>query len=945
MDDGNADGTNRRGRSREHRSRTVRNQESEQKEASAERGKSEERKGAKTQKRRGRPPGRKNARSRSTSRTPSRVKSKTPESEDRRAFTREDGDSTPSKDLNGETGRAVKMEIIELNAKVQQTLGFTHVKTPAKMTSAQNPIILDGAEDQSGSDTQSTRSSHTSKRKQGEMTKGISKEPSGAQKRMTPQRSCEERGRRGQRDGGQGGRIHGRGRGGRGGRGDGQRHQDIQRHSTTEADMMMTEPPGTPPNEATTAVDLTHENGETGRRGQATTRESFQERTNETSIDIDSDMEEPPNTRITAGTGQGFCIPSPPGGTKDGEDAGTPIKRGGAPMTHDTTNNTLTTQTNQDNTSKRETPRVPNPYKAQRGTTPVTYASVTKSPQTKLTTHQKIMEAHDSFFEVTFYAQELSKDPSMAEIIAVLKAQIKSILMRAKEVDRKAKINAWMDASDLPTIAKVEDIPDSPSSLHAYLSPLRRDKTIVKGRNSNWRVRITTHIPRQAFLHYWGLSKRDFVKTSFIPLRSAPLQAPTYHAAGYFLNSSDGQLTDTLEAELTKTLGHRVGIAYKSAALHKRAADEYWKMAKEARDRAPEHDKARAYFKNLPMVMQVYAETRMEAKATAYKLNELYGSTEVDGMYPRMPDGTRMRFVAAHVYVDMTGRATAANLFKQQMLFQQFEVTAPIPIRDPDQRFKTQGNKTMHELVMDLQDPENKNEPYFRNMKRKFHWNYKTKEYEVNIHSGMYQSTAQILRRFKAVMTERYGDEVGEAILDGEQEDVPQEYGSQSAMTGISIATDDRYLNGEAQFLIVGMEKVREAEERHTPADIRQGDADENTIHIRSTTSGMTGHTGQTVPSVQGVEEGSTRTATMTRERSSASTTREELEMYHDAHDPGPAATKDNMEIDTTTEESTEGRWSTVTSQKGAKPRQPTLMEKAFHYATHLSGTMGGQNP
>ena len=135
----------------------------------------------------------------------------------------------------------------------------------------------------------------------------------------------------------------------------------------------------------------------------------------------------------------------------------------------------------------------------------------------------------------------------------------------------------------------------------------------------------------------------------------------------------------------------------------------------------------------------------------------------------------------------------------------------------------------MHELVMDLQDPGNKNEPYFQNMKKKFHWNYQTKEWEVNIHSGMYQSAAKLLRRFKEAMTEAYGEEVGEAILERAQDEIGHEHASQSATTGISIATDDRYLNGEAQFLILEMEKVKEADAGNNPADIRQADNDKNT--------------------------------------------------------------------------------------------------------------------
>ena len=245
------------------------------------------------------------------------------------------------------------------------------------------------------------------------------------------------------------------------------------------------------------------------------------------------------------------------------------------------------------------------------------------------------------------------------------------------------------------------------------------------------------------------------------------------------------------------------------------------------------------------------------ALRTAIELSRKYGAIDDNGMYPRLPDGTRMRFVAAHVYLDMQGRSTAASLFHQQVRLQQHEVIAQIPIRDPYQQFPSQGNKTMHELVMDAKDPEQKNEPYFRSMRRKFHWNYKTKEWEVNIHGCMYDSASKVLRRFKEYMTETYGEEVGEAILQVSRDDSRQEYGSNSGMgsTGISIATDDRYLNGDAQFIILGLEKIEKQGGSKTLDEIRNNSEDDNTMNVKSTTSGMTGNTGNTVPSARGMDE------------------------------------------------------------------------------------------
>ena len=200
-----------------------------------------------------------------------------------------------------------------------------------------------------------------------------------------------------------------------------------------------------------------------------------------------------------------------------------------------------------------------------------------------------------------------------------------------------------------------------------------------------------------------------------------------------------------------------------------------------------------------------------------------------------------MRFIAAHTYLNMQGRTTAATLLRQQIAFQQQEVHADIPVRDPNQAFPSQGGKTMHELVMDLTDPEQLDEPYFRSMRQKFHWNYNTKEYEVSIHGQMYRSAAKVLRKFKQYMTEKYDEEVGEAILDTNGGPEEEERGKDT-VTGITIESKDRYLNGNAQFIIIGMENMELENTNQTLADIREDD--NHTMNVKSTASGLTGNMG-----------------------------------------------------------------------------------------------------
>ena len=109
---------------------------------------------------------------------------------------------------------------------------------------------------------------------------------------------------------------------------------------------------------------------------------------------------------------------------------------------------------------------------------------------------------------------------------------------------------------------------------------------------------------------------------------------------------------------------------------------------------------------------------------------------------------------------------------------------------------------------------------------------------------------AQILRQFKKKMTDVYGDKMGDAIMD---HDMVTETDSSTVntrggtMSGISLATEDRYLNGLAKFIITGIKNVQVAEKEQTLHDIRKTDNDINTMNVKSTTSRSTEQGGATM--------------------------------------------------------------------------------------------------
>ena len=478
---------------------------------------------------------------------------------------------------------------------------------------------------------------------------------------------------------------------------------------------------------------------------------------------------------------------------------------------------------------------------------PIGYANAAKGEQSRLVTHEKVKEKYETMFEATFTTSDAYPlQPQIKDDTIALQEALMDILERAREVDRKAKINTWHGSTNAPTIKKTQDIPVQHALLRKYMSHVYTDRRVRQGRNSGWRIRITTSVTAEEFLHYWNISKREFTEIDFVTLRKAPLQHTSYHAAGYFLNSSEGQITTQLTEELNKEMKCVINIEHRTAALDREASERYWREAKRAATDSVYNFDRQKLFRHAPFAQQVYVADRNSAVYAAGYLHEKYGKHTADGQYPRMPDGTRMRFIPASAYLDMTGRRRAADLFAQHIHFQSHSTYAPIPIRNPMQKFPSQNNRSMQELVLDLLCEEIDNEPYFRHLRPKYFRNFKTKEYEVSIHNEMFQPAMNILRHLKEELTKRYDAEVGEALMERDDTETEGQYETTTAsFSGISLETDDRYMNGKGKFIIVGLEKVQNTQ---TSLQDRRRVDEDRSLNPRSTGSGMSGHTGQTVP-------------------------------------------------------------------------------------------------
>ena len=380
------------------------------------------------------------------------------------------------------------------------------------------------------------------------------------------------------------------------------------------------------------------------------------------------------------------------------------------------------------------------------------------------------------------------------------------------------------------TIEKVEDLPFTPNDMKTYLNHPYKDREIRK-KNNGWRVNLSFSIPYDLFLHYWEQSKREYTDVPFITLRDAPIQHERYYNSGTLLNSSDGQLTEQLCEKLTEEMGIEINCSFRPAPLDKESADGFWKKAYEQANVG-----RRNLFRFAPMALNVYTKTPDDARAVANQLLQKYGKQTKEGQYPRMPDGSRMRFIPANRFLDMAGKATAKSLFENQINFNVNHIRLPLPLRSVDKKYEEHGGKSIMELLLDMKCEKKENEPYFRHVTNMWTRQFHEKKWMVSVHKEMLYEAQLMLSKLKKEMADRYGEKVAEEVIehdDGEGSTISRGTSQYTAST-LTLDTNDRYLNGPARFIIEGMETLSTTATTSLAAQ-RAKEVDNYTIELDTT--------------------------------------------------------------------------------------------------------------
>ena len=477
---------------------------------------------------------------------------------------------------------------------------------------------------------------------------------------------------------------------------------------------------------------------------------------------------------------------------------------------------------------QRETQdQIKNPYtkEAENQTTPkrtVSYAKAVNGAQYKLQTHEKKRGKYNRRFEISFSIDE--KEITEAKEVQNLRETLTAILKRAQKVDKNAMINTWQESRQMRTIKQIEDIPFTPADMKQYLNHPFDDRRIRR-KNNGWRINIALSIPHETFIHFWELSRHEHREIAYVSIKDAPIQSERHYYVGSFLNSSEGQISNLLTAKLQEEIQVPISLAYRSAPLDKKSQDRFWRDAynKNNQGEGP-------IWQFAPLALTVYSDTAENSRTAAKSMMEKYGAQDEEGQYPRMPDGTRMRFIPAARFLDMAGKATAEKLFANQIKFNVQQIKLALPMTRIHQKHEAHGNKTTMELLLDMKCEEKGNEPYFRHLTKRWTRDIDKRRYWVSVHKEMYEQALAIMTNLKEELYNRYGEEVSDLVEEPkatQQTGTPKKIETKSTIKSttsestLTINTNDRYLNGHARFIIEGMEKLNTNEKEPTLAERR----------------------------------------------------------------------------------------------------------------------------
>ena len=427
--------------------------------------------------------------------------------------------------------------------------------------------------------------------------------------------------------------------------------------------------------------------------------------------------------------------------------------------------------------------------------------------------------------EISFDLQNVDPNHNLKNQGEHMRSILKQILHRGRNVagNHKFAIEPFFEEKgELMKIGSIMSTMDIPKAqefeiLRTYIThddekPGSQRKWLITGKNSRWKIRIALKggITFDKFIHAYDQSRNDFnIKSQFIPMKLATHQGDYSWCLGYLNNSSEKQLINKIEQDLSKEINANLNIQFRNIPGSYSDTDAKWQEAKKAAN----GDK-RMIYRWAPMALAIYTDERSGAvrMKTVEKLNDTYGKQNKNGQYPRFSDGSRMRFVPSYQYLSLMERDRAKPIMDIQIHLKKSSLEYPLEIsKEQINTVIKSHKKTLGEMILGIQDKVTQ-EPIFRHFTMSWSRVYEERKVQVSVMEKLAKKARATISNLREILQELYGDEAIKAY-DGTT-DTPN-VGDQQHQSTIMIDVNDRYLNGNATCLIEGMEELLKEEKKH----------------------------------------------------------------------------------------------------------------------------------
>ena len=357
---------------------------------------------------------------------------------------------------------------------------------------------------------------------------------------------------------------------------------------------------------------------------------------------------------------------------------------------------------------------------------------------------------------------------------AILSNLLYEIMQCSKIIDKESSLMPWSDVSTLGALNGNELRLHMGEKINEYIHIPELKDNLIEGKVYYQNgIRIKTQMTVYEFTERWSNMRynkdENRPKIEWTPIKPAEMQSSDQaYPIGYFtgttergdyrtLNKTISEITDT-NTEVSFQFVNQSGITPK-----------IWQFARERAEMASDDPRSKLHkrtkFKYAPSALTVYVSDKAAIKEARRVLIKKYGKLE-HGLWPVMPDGSRMRFVPIifgninENSINKKKQKVYKHLYDQMVLQSSSkagEVLLDLEMWDLYNRPDYLKGSTLEEVIHGLTSTTKAGIPIFKHITRKWTRNPDEENYEVAVAPSMLREAQETLRTIRPALKRKFG--------------------------------------------------------------------------------------------------------------------------------------------------------------------------------------------